>query len=140
MEKTISLGKIDLDEIGRKDNLVEVYLRLDKNKDNISDFIQPNSITNPAPKGQATVSSKSTKTKGKVDWSKAPKLNTQKRADWYTKNNLKQDKTTKVKKNKNSKKVNVKKIEGTNTSVPSLKDWMDNKRSATPKKKKSGCH
>ena len=33
MEKTISLGKIDLDGIGRKDNLVEVYLRLDKNKD-----------------------------------------------------------------------------------------------------------
>ena len=31
---------------------------VDKNKDNISDFIQPRSITNPAPKGQGTVSSK----------------------------------------------------------------------------------
>ena len=39
MEKTISLGKIDLDGIGRKDNLVEVYLRLDKNKDDNSTFI-----------------------------------------------------------------------------------------------------
>ena len=31
---------------------------VDKNKDKISDFIQPHSITNPAPKGQETVSSK----------------------------------------------------------------------------------
>ena len=30
------------------------------------------------------------------DWSKAPKMNTQARRDWYTKNKLAQDKTTKV--------------------------------------------
>lgn len=34
----------------------------------------------------------------KVDWSKAPKLNTQARRDWYTANNLKQDETTVLKK------------------------------------------
>ena len=34
------------------------------------------------------------------DWSKAPKNNTQARRDWYTKNNLKQDETTKLKTNK----------------------------------------
>ena len=38
----------------------------------------------------------STKPKG-PDWSKAPKLNTKARRDWYTKNNLAQDKTTKLK-------------------------------------------
>jgi len=39
-----------------------------------------------------------TQTKNKKpDWSKAPKLNTQARRDWYTKNNLAQDATTKLK-------------------------------------------
>ena len=32
----------------------------------------------------------------KVDWSKAPKLNTKERGDFYKKNNLKMDATTKV--------------------------------------------
>ena len=34
---------------------------------------------------------------GKVDWSTAPKNNTQARKDWYTKHNLKHDDTTVVK-------------------------------------------
>jgi hypothetical protein len=38
-----------------------------------------------------------TKKKSGPDWSKAPKLNTQARRDWYTKNNLAQDATTKLK-------------------------------------------
>ena len=33
----------------------------------------------------------------KVDWDKAPAVGTQERADWYKKNNLAQDDTTKVK-------------------------------------------
>ena len=38
---------------------------IDKNKDNISDLIQPTSITNPAPKGQGKVSSKTNVNKPK---------------------------------------------------------------------------
>jgi len=38
----------------------------------------------------------------KPDWSKAPKLNTQARRDWYTKNNLAQDATTKLKPSTNT--------------------------------------
>jgi len=43
------------------------------------------------------------KTKSKVDWGKAPKLNTQARRDWYTANNLAQDSTTALKKNSPAK-------------------------------------
>jgi len=45
----------------------------------------------------ATGKKSSTTTKKKVDWTKAPKMNTQARRDWYTKNKLAQDKTTKLK-------------------------------------------
>ena len=50
--------------------------------------------------GKPTPESKKAKvssTKSGPDWSKAPKMNTQARRDWYTKNNLAQDKTTKLK-------------------------------------------
>jgi len=46
--------------------------------------------------GAQTNYKKDTEKKSGPDWSKAPKLNTQARRDWYTKNNLAQDKTTKV--------------------------------------------
>ena len=58
----------------------------------------------PAPKSQKSKNihekrkSKKKKSKsGKVDWSTAPKNNTQARKDWYTKHNLKHDDTTVVK-------------------------------------------
>ena len=44
---------------------------------------------------KVTKSKTKTKTKG-PDWTKAPKVGTQKRRDWYTKNKLKQDDTTKI--------------------------------------------
>jgi len=47
-------------------------------------------------------SSSDEKPKG-PDWSKAPKNNTQARRDWYTKNKLKQDETTKVKSDTDTK-------------------------------------
>ena len=37
------------------------------------------------------------RTTGKIDWSKAPKMNTQARVDWYAKHNLAPDATTKLK-------------------------------------------
>ena len=45
---------------------------------------------------ESATGKKSTTTKKKVDWKKAPKMNTQARRDWYTKNKLAQDKTTKL--------------------------------------------
>ena len=47
-----------------------------------------------------------TKKKSGPDFSKAPKLNTQARRDWYTKNNLAQDATTKI----TPKKIETKKV------------------------------
>ena len=77
--------------VKQKDKMV------DKNQDNISDFIQPRSTTTPSPKGQETVSSKAktTKTKkSKIDWTKAPKVGTTARTNWYEKHNLALDDTT----------------------------------------------
>ena len=50
-----------------------------------------------------------TKKKSGPDFSKAPKLNTQARRDWYTKNNLAQDATTKLKPT-TPKKIETKKV------------------------------
>jgi len=47
--------------------------------------------------GAQTNYKEDTKKKSGPDWSKAPKLNTQARRDWYTKNNLAQDATTELK-------------------------------------------
>jgi len=70
----------------------------DKDKDGMSDFIQ---APKKAPKGKETVSTKSkSKSKSKSskpDWTKAPKVGTQARIDWYKKHNLALDDTTKLK-------------------------------------------
>ena len=47
------------------------------------------------PKSKTTKTTKTIKTT-KPDFTKAPKVGTQKRRDWYTKNKLKQDDTTKI--------------------------------------------
>ena len=50
-----------------------------------------------AKKSKGKTPSKRSKRTSKVDWSTAPKNNTQARRDWYTKHNLAQDATTVVK-------------------------------------------
>ena len=67
------------------------------------------------PLAKTSKPSKSTKTG--PDWSKAPKLNTQKRADWYKKHNLKGDTTTKVKKTDHRVNLNVNPSKPPKTSV-----------------------
>jgi len=71
----------------------------------------------------------------KPDWSKAPKNNTQARRDWYTKNNLKQDETTKVKSDTDTKPSS----ETTTTSNNSSSDSKDSKeiKVKTRKEKRS---
>ena len=51
---------------------------------------------------------KDTKKKSGPDWSTAPKNNTQARRDWYTKNNLAQDATTKLKPKPPKKEATIK--------------------------------
>ena len=55
------------------------------------------------------------------DWSKAPKNNTQARRDWYTKNNLKQDETTKVKSDTDTKPSTASKSSETKDDKPKTK-------------------
>jgi hypothetical protein len=47
--------------------------------------------------GDNTQGGKIDKKTNKIDWTKAPALNTQERRDWYTRHNLEQDDTTKLK-------------------------------------------
>ena len=61
------------------------------------EVINGNFVPNEKPKTEETTVEKKPKTKKGVDWSKAPKNNSQARRDWYTKNNLAQDSTTKLK-------------------------------------------
>ena len=65
-------------------------------------------------------SSSSEKPKG-PDWSKAPKNNTQARRDWYTKNKLKQDETTKVKSDTDTKPSTASKPSETKDDKPKTK-------------------
>ena len=79
---------------------------VDKNKDKISDFIQPHSITDPAPKGQERVFTETTETSEtrEIPWDKAPKVGTIARTNWYKKFNLALDDTTPLTKKSPSKK------------------------------------
>ena len=74
--------------------------------------------------GKPTPESKKAKvsgTKSGPDWSKAPKMNTQARRDWYTKNNLAQDKTTKLKSTARDPKTEIKVDPTKGTTTPKKK-------------------
>ena len=73
------------------------------------------------------------------DWSKAPKNNTQARRDWYTKNKLKQDETTKVKSDSDTKPSTASKSSKTKddkTETKTRKQMRAEKRVGRLKKKK----
>ena len=83
-------------------------------------------------------SSSDEKPKG-PDWSKAPKNNTQARRDWYTKNKLKQDETTKVKSDAETKPSTASKSSKTKDDKPETKtrkQMRAEKRVGRLKKKK----
>ena len=62
---------------------------------------------------------KGSSAKSGPDWSKAPKMNTQARRDWYTKNNLAQDETTKLTSTA-PEKVDSKKLTKVESTVPKV--------------------
>ena len=69
---------------------------------------------------EVTVTGKGKKPKPEkkgVDWSKAPKNNSQARRDWYTKNNLAQDSTTKLKSTVEKPKTEETTVEKSKTKV-----------------------
>jgi len=79
-------------------------------------------MKSPLSKGDGAEISKSQEEKPKgPDWSKAPKNNTQARRDWYTKNKLKQDETTKVKSDTDTKPSTASKSSETKDDKPKTK-------------------
>jgi hypothetical protein len=82
----------------------------------------PFAMKSPLSKGDGAEISKSQEEKPKgPDWSKAPKNNTQARRDWYTKNKLKQDETTKVKSDTDTKPSTASKSSETKDDKPKTK-------------------